>query len=496
MANLLQWVAWAERKLAAIVVAEGLRCGLAEVKQGPLVITFRVRLLAPNPSDLRKLLALGPALAQALHVEGVRICDTARGILIEIPSPQPRTPSGVDLACHAQGLTIPIGLDQWRQPVLVDLRHHPTLLFVGPPRRGKTSAMKSILAVLVNQNAVNRVRYVIISQRRTDWTAFEHLAGCLALVNEPQEGLEALTWGVQLMAQRSQSERTKVPVVFIVDDLTNLLRQEPKIATPLGEIATMGGGVNLFLMIGTHLAGSKTGTGDSNMEASATARLIYKPASASTGARSAGAGQLGLEQLSGYQGDCLLLLDGYPQRIATAHTDDRLIAQLPASDPVVAPWRRATSKNRPATSENRLPPAPPVVATPIAQPDPPSPTATEATEKPVAVVAEAMFPIEKRPLTAEEGKLVQALYNNGTGESINALCKRVYGSKYRKTFDWIVAALNLPPQSQQAHRQETEGTSDLLPAPGDEQSRLEPANEEMMKVWEQVQQLNPAQLLQ
>lgn len=116
----------------------------------------------------------------------------------------------------------------------------------------------------------------------------------------------------------------------------------------------MDGGVNIFLFIGTHHAGSKAGTGDSNMEASTTARLVYKPASTSTGARSAGLGQLGLDQLSGYQGDCLFLLDGFPQRIATAHTDDRLILQLSADDQVVAPWRPKNTRNQAETGPNQV----------------------------------------------------------------------------------------------------------------------------------------------
>src|SRR5215212_7389063 len=186
MATLVQWLAWVERRMAAIIVGEGLRCGLAEVKQGPLVVTFRVRLLDPNPLHLRKILGLAPTLAQAFQVDGVRITDTARGILIEIPSPQPRTPTGQQLAQCIQGLRVAIGMDQWRCPVFVDLTHHPTLLFVGPPRRGKTSAMKSLLYALAYQPPPHQVRYVIISQRHTDWLAFEPAGGCFGVVNDPQ----------------------------------------------------------------------------------------------------------------------------------------------------------------------------------------------------------------------------------------------------------------------------------------------------------------------
>ena len=56
MATMKQWIAWAERQVGQAVVGEGLRVGLAGVIQGPLTVTFRLRLLRPTPADLRKLL--------------------------------------------------------------------------------------------------------------------------------------------------------------------------------------------------------------------------------------------------------------------------------------------------------------------------------------------------------------------------------------------------------------------------------------------------------
>ena len=135
MATIQQWIAWAEQKIAAVVVGEKLQVGLVGVVQGPLTVTFKVRLLKPSPAALRKTLHLGPALAQALSVDGVRITDTAQGILLELPSPQPRTPSAEELAKHSRGIGVAVGLDQWRRPVGVNLAHHPTVLFVGPSRR-------------------------------------------------------------------------------------------------------------------------------------------------------------------------------------------------------------------------------------------------------------------------------------------------------------------------------------------------------------------------
>ncbi len=106
MADIRQWIAWAEERLAILMIQEGLQVGLAQAIQGPMTVTFRLRLLQPSKASLAKLLSLGPAIGQALQASGARISDTARGILIELPSPQPRTPGAELLASHSRGLQV------------------------------------------------------------------------------------------------------------------------------------------------------------------------------------------------------------------------------------------------------------------------------------------------------------------------------------------------------------------------------------------------------
>lgn len=339
MATMKQWIAWAERQVGQAVVGEGLRVGLAGVIQGPLTVTFRLRLLQPTPADLRKLLALGPSLAQSLQVEGVRIADTAQGILVEVPSPRPRTPTALDLARSTKGFTVALGLDQWRKPVTVNLWQNPALLFVGPTRRGKTQAMKATVYALATNNRPPNFGFVVFSQKRQDWQAFESCVNCWGVIGDPDEAFDVLSWAAADLLQRRAKEGGKTPaVVFVVDDLINLLKRSPQLADPLGELASMGGGCGLFTLIGTQDAGSKRGTGGGDVEANITARVVYKAASATTAARAAGAGGLGIEELSTHKGDAVLILDGRPTRIATAYTDDRLVALLPSGDAFNRPW--------------------------------------------------------------------------------------------------------------------------------------------------------------
>lgn len=48
MGTIRQYMAWAEKRIARLVIHEGLHVGLIKVTQGPLTITFQVRLLQPS----------------------------------------------------------------------------------------------------------------------------------------------------------------------------------------------------------------------------------------------------------------------------------------------------------------------------------------------------------------------------------------------------------------------------------------------------------------
>jgi hypothetical protein len=353
MATIRQWVAWVERKIAGVVMGEGLDVALAEVVEGPQVVTFRLRLLRPSPAALRKLQGLGPAIAQAAQVDGVRITDTARGVLIELPSPAPKTPPAAALAQATQGLAVALGLDQWRRPVVADLDVFPNMAFIGPPGRGKTQAMKSTLFALASRNPARRLCYLIASQKRSDWQAFDQATGCIAVVSDPAEIALALEWAAgELLQERARDGVDSPAIVFVIDDLVALLQRSPGIVGPLGELATLGRGLRLFLMLGTQQAGSKSGMGSTLIDDNVACRVVYRSSSATAGARAAGAGGLGLDQLSARRGDALFVADRV-ERIATGFADDRLIAQLPAADWGPKPWSAKAATRSGARSEER-----------------------------------------------------------------------------------------------------------------------------------------------
>jgi hypothetical protein len=351
MSEMNRYFAWIEKKLQELVIREGLQCGLVRMKRGPLVITLQLRLINPTQKDLQKLMKLGPALAQLLQVETVRIADSAQGILVEVPSPKPLTPSGALLARHTRGFEVPVGVDASARPLLVCLEDHGALYWVGPSRRGKTQSMKSVLYSVIREN-LGRIQFIIIASPakvQKDWGVFGGVAGCLGIASTKEEIEMAATWLVEEM-NRGASVAQGIHIILIVDDLPAILKAVPQINGALADVAGMGAGLGIHLLVGTQGAGSKNTSGGTEIENNVTARILYRPSTTRTGSQSAGTGGLALHHLSSAKGDALALIDGQTTRIATAWISDQDIALLPSGTSSY-PWRKQSRQNqRPAPS--------------------------------------------------------------------------------------------------------------------------------------------------
>ncbi len=416
-ANLTRYIAWAERRIADVVTGERLAVGCAGVTQGPMTITYRLRLLHPNRPDLARLLALGPTIAQAVQVGAVRVIDTAGGVLIELPTPDPRTPTAADLAPQTQPGRLCLGYDAMRQPVYLDMAAHPHLLAVGPTRRGKTEAVKSALYGLARLTA-RRVCYVILARKRATWSAFAPAAGCLGVLHDDGDMAAALAWlAGDVLTMRTREGITAPALYIVADDLANL----GDVADKVGQIASMGGGAGMHLLITTQNTGRAGGL-TQRIEANLTARLVFGAADAAAAARFAGAGGSGADAVGMTPGDALLIVDGTPQRVATARADDRLIVQLPAGT-TPPPWNR----------QNRTHPTPYGEGTP--------PTGGGGRPEPVTAPA-PLFDLAAPPSPAECDAARAALARLG---SLNKACAALYGHKNGRTWARLQEALQTPP---------------------------------------------------
>lgn len=441
MSDMRQWMAWAEERLAILMIQEGLEVGLAQAIQGPMTVTFRLRLLKPSRASLARLLTLGPAMGQALQTQQARISDTARGILVEVSSPSPRTPGAALLASYSRGLSVAIGLNSFREPVLLDFQRWPHLALIGPTRRGKTEALRSILYTLSRQ-APHRLQYLILAKKAEDWQAFQPAASCLGLLIEPAEQEQALAWlAGELLQQRAATGQKKPAIFLIADDLRNISARA-SLTGYLEELASMGGGLGIHLLLSSQTTG-KAGGLTQGIEQNLAARLIYGAADAAAGARSAGSGGLQVETVGIAPGDCLLVLDGQPQRVATGLCQNTAIAQLPAGEQA-RPWQK---QNRPKQAEQPKQAysgllAPSSYVLPGA-----SREEGEGEQDPEQDSQNSLRLDASRPPTQAERELIRQLYQETGSKKQTVL--RAYGHYNGKVFGYVTEALQAAPESQQ-----------------------------------------------
>ena len=356
--QLRQWIARAEKSLAKLVEVEGLHLELLRVEQGPMTITFVTRLQRPGRAALQKLLSLDKSIGQALRAANVRIVDTPEGVLIQIPSPLPWTPPGEKLADHSQGLRVALGIDETRKIAYLDLDKPDTshLLLLGPSGRGKSQALRSILYSLAKQNSYKQALFIILAKKSQDWRSFVPSANCGGLITKPEEQEAVIKWLLRLQDTRAELGRKSPHIFLVIDDLRNV-SSSANITAGLGELASMGRGVGIHLLLSTQKDGKQGGLSE-GIEENLAARLVYGASTAAAGARYAGQGGLRVEKVGVAPGDCLLILHSEARRLASGYVSDTSIALLPAGE-LPAPWRKSeqpkTAKNRPEqerTGEN------------------------------------------------------------------------------------------------------------------------------------------------
>lgn len=432
MNTIRQWMAWTERRLAILMISEGLEVGLAEVIQGPLTITFRLRLLAPSRAGLARILSLGPAIGQALQTGRVRVSSSARGILLEVPSPLPRTPSAELLARSSRGLSIAVGLDSLRRPVCLDFRRWPHLLILGPTGRGKSQALRSILFSIGANNPPMRALFLIIAKKAEDWRAFQRAASCFGLLIQPGEQEAALSWLSEELQARAE-RGAKWPQLFLaVDDLANVMATA-KLAGELGEIASLGRAAGVHLLLSSQTSG-KAGGLTQDTEQNMTARLIFGAADATAGARYAGAGGHQVQAIGQAPGDALLLLDGQAQRLAAGLCLDTSIALLPEGG-LPKPWESRTIQEYPEQEEQAR------TGQLLSNGRPASEDQEAGSEQ---ASQNRLDP--SRPPTPEEQELIRQLYQE-TGSKRQAIL-RAYGHYNGKVFGYVSQALEQEDQDE------------------------------------------------
>ena len=282
-------MAQTEQAIAAAFVADKLSVHLVGGVQGPHTLTFGVKLYQPTKGNVAKALSLAGAVEAMTSLSPVRLYTESGVIFVEVPSPAPVIVDGTKL--RGEGLAVPIGMSSRRAVVGIDFAQSPHLLLVGPTGQGKTTGARGIAYHLIKQDDAGAVRFIVSTFKPRDWKAFATLRATMAVLTDPAESMAMVAWLRDEMYKRTKAEVDTPHLFVFLDDLLNLLTFAGKeCAVMLGEIASLGRGAGIHLVIGTQRSG-ESGAGSSIVAGNITTRLIFGTASAQDAAMFSGRGE-------------------------------------------------------------------------------------------------------------------------------------------------------------------------------------------------------------
>lgn len=410
-----------ENGIRAAFIAEKVGAHIVETIRGPHTLTAALRLYEPDVKSLARVRRMAGVIEARAGVSPVRIHSQSGFIYVEAPSPEPVIVPGSALA--GEGLAVPVGLTPLRAVAGLDFDRDSHLLLVAPTNGGKTTAARAVAYHLARQHTPKQARFIISTFKPADWQALGRVAHCGGMITDVDETGQMIDWTVQQMYQRTAAMRTTPRLFIFLDDLLNLLKRRPDLADPLAEIASLGRGGGIHLVIGTQRV-SKSGTGDAAVSGNITARIVFRTASAQDAAAFTGRGETGAEAIGAHVGDAILVTSaGDVQRVAIAYVSDDDLATLPQGGGT-RPW--ATGTDRPPTGTD--------AGTQAGIPD------ARGQNPPAGAASTSILPLPYRDPTPAEQMALVALYQR-KGSKNRALAAAYEKGKTPKSLAWLNRAL-------------------------------------------------------
>ena len=291
--------------------------------QGGVVTPRLIRFhLALDPrTSIKRLTALEEDLALALRSSNVRIVRREWVLALEIARPQPAAISLVRLQANLPPLpqsTALLGRDEEGSPLLLRISSPEVshILVAGTTGSGKTALARTILSSRALANDPDDLRLLLVDPKGRGFGPF---AGLPHLVTPPlRDGGEVqrrLDWLAEEMSWRERCSVRDPRVVVAVDEVADLLTQNPSVGDTLTRLAARGRESGIHLLLCTQKPTAEAIGGQ--LRANLPCRLIGRVTSAQEAVIAAGIKRSGAEQLLG-RGDFLLVAGGEVVRFQSA----------------------------------------------------------------------------------------------------------------------------------------------------------------------------------
>ncbi|MGV6814928.1 MAG: DNA translocase FtsK, partial [Phycisphaerales bacterium] len=292
---------------------------VVDIESGPAITLYHIR-LAPG-TKVSQINAIESDLARALKAVNIRVVANMVGrdtIGIEVPNPtkeRVRLKELMSNRANFENMKLPmfLGKDAAGEPLISDLTKMPHMLIAGTTGSGKSVCMNTIIMSFLYTKKPNELKLILVDPKMVEMSQFKDIPHLMCpVVTEMSKAAAILEWAVTKMDERyellakagcrdiggynelewdelkerldiqTEEQAARVPkqlpyMVFIIDELADLMMTTKEVEGAIIRIAQKARAVGIHLILATQRPQANVVTGliKSNMPC----RIAFKVAS-------------------------------------------------------------------------------------------------------------------------------------------------------------------------------------------------------------------------
>lgn len=292
---------------------------VVDIESGPAITLYHIR-LAPG-TKVAQINAIESDLARSLKAVNIRVVANMEGrdtIGIEVPNPTKERVRLKELMSNRklfENMKLPmfLGKDAAGDPLISDLTKMPHMLIAGTTGSGKSVCMNTIIMSFLYTKKPNELKLVLVDPKMVEMSQFKDIPHLMCpVVTEMPKAAAILEWAVTKMDERyellakagcrdiagynelewdelkerldiqTEEQAMRVPkqlpyMVFIIDELADLMMTNKEVEGAIIRIAQKARAVGIHLILATQRPQANVVTGliKSNMPC----RIAFKVAS-------------------------------------------------------------------------------------------------------------------------------------------------------------------------------------------------------------------------
>lgn len=292
---------------------------VVDIESGPAITLYHIR-LAPG-TKVAQINAIESDLARSLKAVNIRVVANMEGrdtIGIEVPNPTKERVRLKELMSNRErfeGMKLPmfLGKDAAGDPLISDLTKMPHMLIAGTTGSGKSVCMNTIIMSFLYTKKPDELKLVLVDPKMVEMSQFKDIPHLMCpVVTEMPKAAAILEWAVTKMDERyellakagcrdisgyneleweelserleiqTEEQAMRVPkklpyMVFIIDELADLMMTNKEVEGAIIRIAQKARAVGIHLILATQRPQANVVTGliKSNMPC----RIAFKVAS-------------------------------------------------------------------------------------------------------------------------------------------------------------------------------------------------------------------------